>query len=63
MILNLVKGNGSEWLVSSGGFGDRLYKLWESGKIKCRGLVIFNGKMLTDNKGVENWYNKTLFIL
>jgi hypothetical protein len=56
MILNLVRGNSNEWLISSGGFGDRLWKLWKSGKIKCKGLVIFNGKMLTLDKGVENWY-------
>ena len=56
MILALVKGNKNEWLASSGEFGDILYKLWKEGKFECKGLVIFNGKMLTNREGVKAWY-------
>lgn len=56
MILALVKGNTNEYIASSGEFGDILYKLWKEGKFKCKKLVTFNGKMLTNRIGVNNWY-------
>ena len=56
MILALAKGNENEWVASSGGFGDILYKLWKNGDFKCKGMVVFNGKMLTDQTGVNTWY-------
>jgi hypoxanthine-guanine phosphoribosyltransferase len=56
MILALLKGNSDEWIATSGAFGDIVYKMWEDGKFKCKGLVVFNGKMLTHKKGVNNWY-------
>lgn len=56
MILDLVKGLSGKWVASSGGFGDTLYKLYEEGKFECEGLVIFNGKMLTNKTGVNSWY-------
>ncbi len=56
MILALLKGNSNEWIASSGEFGDTIYKLWKDGKFKCKGLVIFNGKMLTNKTGVNGWY-------
>ena len=56
MILALVRGNKNEWLTTSGEFGNILYKLWEEGKFECKGLVVFNGKMLTNKTGVNAWY-------
>lgn len=56
MILSLLKGNQSEWIATSGEFGDTVYKLWKEGKFKCKGLVVFNGKMLTHRTGVSGWY-------
>lgn len=56
LIINLLKGNSNEYVCSSGEFGDRVYKLWKDGKIKCKGLVIFNGKLLTHNKDVQSYY-------
>lgn len=56
--LELVKKYKNDWVVSSGGFGDILYNLYKDGKFSCKGLVIFNGKMLTNNLGVESWYPK-----
>lgn len=56
MILALVRGNKNEWLATSGEFGDILYKLWKEGKFQCKGLVVFNGKMLTNKTGVNAWY-------
>lgn len=56
MILSLVSGNEDEYIISSGGFGDELYDLYRSGKFKCKGLVVFNGGMVTQNKGVTGYY-------
>lgn len=58
MILALVKGNHSEWVATSGEFGDTLYELWKAGSFKCKGLVVFNGKMLTHKTGVSGFYPK-----
>jgi hypothetical protein len=56
MILALVKGNTNEWIATSGEFGDRIYKLWKEGEFKCKGMVVFNGKMQTNKIGVHGWY-------
>ena len=56
MILALVKGNSNEYIATSGEFGDIIYKLWKEGKFNCKGMVVFNGKMLTDRTGVNAWY-------
>lgn len=56
MILALLKGNSNEWIATSGGFGDIIHKLWKEDKFKCKGLVVFNGKMLTNKVGVKAWY-------
>lgn len=53
MVINLVAGNENTWIATSGGFGD---KLWKEGKFKCRGVVVFNGKMQTNKVGVSGWY-------
>lgn len=58
LIIYLVRGNENEWLATSGEFGDRLYNIWKSGKFKCKGMVVFNGKILTGDKKVESWYPK-----
>ena len=51
----LLKGNSNEWIASSGEFGDRIYDLWKNKKIKCKGVVVFNGKMATHEIGVHEW--------
>jgi len=56
MILALVKGCSDKWISTSGEFGDKLYKLWKDGKFECKGVVVFNGKMLTNRTGVKSWY-------
>jgi len=55
-LLELVKGYENDYIASSGKFGDMLYELYESGKFKAKGLVIFNGKICTKKKGVTCWY-------
>lgn len=55
IILELVKDCEERWVVTSGGFGNILYQLYLDGKFKCKGVVVFNGKMLTNNIGVESW--------
>lgn len=56
MTIALLRGNSNEWIASSGEFGDTIYKMWKSGDFRCKGLVVFNGKMMTDETGVNNWY-------
>ncbi len=56
MTLALLRGNTNEWIATSGEFGDTIYKLWKSGKFRCKGLVVFNGKMMTNEIGINNWY-------
>ena len=56
LTLSLVRGCEDKWLVSTGGFGDKLHKLYEEGKIKCRGVLVFNGKIMTKDKGVTYYY-------
>lgn len=56
LIISLLKGNENEWICSSGGFGDKLHNLYENGDIKCKGLLIFNGKMYTKDKGITSYY-------
>jgi len=56
MILALLKGNSNEWVATSGEFGDTIYRLYKNGDFKCKGLVVFNGKMLTHKTGVSGWY-------
>lgn len=58
-VLELVKGYENDWIASSGGFGDTLFRLYNEKRFKCKGLVIFNGKMLTDGLGVNYWYPET----
>lgn len=62
IVLELVKGYENEWIASSGGFGDILYRLYTNKKFTCKGLVIFNGKMLTNNIGVKSWYPRNFDI-
>lgn len=62
VMLGLVKGNKNEWLASSGEFGDILYKLYQQGKFKCKGLVVFNGKMNANNLNAEYYYPKDIDI-
>ena len=56
MVLALLKGNTNEWIVSSGEFGDNIYKLWKENRFKCKGVLVFNGKMQTNKIGVTGWY-------
>jgi hypothetical protein len=56
IILALVRGCSNEWVATSGEFGDTLYRLWKESKFKCKGLVVFNGKMLTHQTDVKSFY-------
>lgn len=56
MMLALLRGNSNEYIASSGEFGDSIYQLWKDGKFKCKGVVVFNGKMQTNKIGVNSWY-------
>ena len=56
MVLALMRGSSNEWIAASGEFGDMIYKLWKSGGFKCKGIVVFNGKMMTNKLDVKNWY-------
>lgn len=60
LIIQLVKGNSNEWIVTSGEFGRRLYRMWKDGKFKCKGVLVFNGKIATFDIGVTN-YSPTNF--
>lgn len=55
IILELVSGCEDKWVVTSGGFGDILYNLYLDHKFICKGVLVFNGKMLTNSVGVESW--------
>ncbi len=55
IILELVKNCENEWVASSGEFGKIIYDLYLDGIFKCKGVVIFNGKMLTNKIDVESW--------
>lgn len=56
MILALFRGCSNEWIATSGGFGDKVYQLWKDNKFKCKGIVVFNGKIATEKKDVRTWY-------
>lgn len=58
IVLGITKGCKNEFIATSGGFGDTIYKLYKEGKIPCKGMVVFNGKMFTNKIGVESWYPK-----
>jgi hypothetical protein len=58
IILSLLRGNNNEWVATSGEFGERVYQLYKEGKFKCKGVVVFNGKMLTQDRSVEFWFPK-----
>lgn len=55
IILALLSGCQDKWVATSGDFGDILYNLYLEHKFVCKGLIVFNGKMLTNNLGVESW--------
>lgn len=58
IINELVKGKSNSHIISSGEFGDLLYKLWKKGEFKCKSMVVVNGKILTGDLPVYNWYPK-----
>lgn len=58
IIKDLMRGKSNSDIITSGEFGDILYKLWKEKKIKCRSVLVVNGKLLTDNKPVHEWYPK-----
>jgi hypothetical protein len=55
MILELLKPFQNEYVLSSGGFGRTLYKLYQDNQFKCKGFASFNGKMATQGKGVTGF--------
>jgi len=56
IVIEVMLGLENDWIATSGGFGDRIYSMWKSGKFDCKGMVVFNGKMCTRNIGVTCWY-------
>lgn len=56
MLIALLKGSTNEYICTSGEFGNKIYTLWKNKKIKCKGIVVFNGKMSTLDLGVQKWY-------
>lgn len=56
IIIELMRGKENEWVCTSGGFGDRLYELYEKGEVNCKGMLVFNGRILTKKKKVTYWY-------
>lgn len=56
MILSLVRGNSNEYLCTSGEFGNKIYQLWKENKFKCRGVLVFNGKMRTSQIGIKSYF-------
>lgn len=55
ILLELVSYCEDEWIASSGEFGEILLDMFKCDMFKCLGVVTFNGKMLTNNIGVESW--------
>lgn len=58
IIRQLMKGKSNSHIISSGEFGDLLYKLWKAGEFKCKSMVVVNGKILTGDLPVFSWYPK-----
>ncbi len=56
IIKEITQGLKDKYLVSSGGFGDNLFNLWESGSLECKGVLVFNGKIVTKKKGINYYY-------
>ena len=56
IILELVSKHENDLISTSGEFGDILYKLWIENKFKCKGMIVFNGKMQTNNIGISSYY-------
>ncbi len=62
MIIALLRGNSNEYIVSTGEFGDILHTLYLKGKIDCKGVVVFNGKINTLNLGANRFYPESFDI-
>jgi hypothetical protein len=58
MIIELVKPFKNEYIAGSGGFGKTLFELHKKNMFKCKGIIIFNGKIATEGKKVEGYYPK-----
>lgn len=56
LILALLRGSEGNWIATSGDFGDRVFNLWKEKKFKCNGVIVFNGKIATQNLDVERYY-------
>jgi len=56
IVISLMRGTEDKYVVSSGEFGDRVFNLYNEGKFKCKGMVVYNGKIMTKDKGVTYWY-------
>lgn len=55
-IREITRGLEDKYLVGSGGFGDNLFNLWENGSIICKGVLVFNGKIVTKKRGINYYY-------
>jgi hypothetical protein len=62
IILALLQGTSNEYICASGEFGDKIYKLWKDGKFKCKGVLVFNGKMRTSQIGIKSYYPSNFLI-
>ncbi len=62
IIQEIVGNSENEYLVSSGDFGDKLFDMWESGNIKSKGILVFNGKIVTKKKGINYYYPENFAI-
>lgn len=58
IIIELLSGCKNEWVCSSGEFGEIVFDLWMEGKIKCKGVVYFNGKIVEKRSGIHTWTPK-----
>ncbi len=56
VLREITKDLENEYLVASGDFGDNLFNLWENKGIKCKGVLVFNGKIVTKKKGINYYY-------
>lgn len=55
LIIELLSGCKNQYVCSSGGFGSKVQSLIDDGKIKCKGFVSFNGKIIEKRLGVRSW--------
>jgi hypothetical protein len=63
MVLQLVKPLQNEFIASSGEFGEIVLGLYQNGLFGCKGVVTFNGKILTQGKSIVSFQPKDFDLL